>query len=295
MKHLIVTADDFGLSLPVNEAVETAFQTGILTGASLMVGAPAAADAVARAWRLPGLGVGLHLVLINGRPVLPPEQIPELVGPDGRFPDDEIRQGVKIFLHPAARRQMEAEVRAQFEAFRRTGLPLDYVDGHHHFHQHPSVLALLIALAREYDFGAVRLPYEPFRPSWRAQGDKFRTRLFNALFHWNRTRRMKARLRGAGLSCNDAIFGLNDSGGMGETRIRRFLEHLPDGVSELYCHPATCRWDGVDALRPDYQCVEEFAAVSSPALRAMAEHLGVRRTRFGALTRGTLAKETTVP
>ena len=91
MKRLIVTADDFGASLAVNEAVEQAHREGILTAASLMVAGDAAADAVARARAMPSLGVGLHLVLVEGRPVLPPESIPALVDQTGRFRCDMAR------------------------------------------------------------------------------------------------------------------------------------------------------------------------------------------------------------
>ena len=98
MRRLIVTADDFGLAVEVNQAVEAAHRDGILTGASLMVGAPAAADAVARAKALPSLKVGLHVVLVDGRPVLPPAAVPDLVGPDGAFIDDMPRAGVSFFF-----------------------------------------------------------------------------------------------------------------------------------------------------------------------------------------------------
>ena len=74
MKRLIVTADDFGLAVPVNEAVEQGHLGGILSAASLMVTGDAADDAVARARRLPRLAVGLHLVLVDGKPCLPPER-----------------------------------------------------------------------------------------------------------------------------------------------------------------------------------------------------------------------------
>src|SRR5690242_10542321 len=99
-RRLIVTADDFGLSLPVNEAVEKAHRHGILSAASLMVGAPAADDAIARARSMPTLGVGLHLTLLEGRPVLPPDKVPGLVGPDGRLSSDPVRFGVALFVSP---------------------------------------------------------------------------------------------------------------------------------------------------------------------------------------------------
>lgn len=97
-KRLIVTADDFGLSVPVNEAVERAHCEGVLSAASLMIGAPAVEDAVERARKLPSLGVGLHLTLLDGRPVLPPDQIPGLLGPDGRFFSDPLRLGILLYF-----------------------------------------------------------------------------------------------------------------------------------------------------------------------------------------------------
>jgi chitin disaccharide deacetylase len=168
MKRLVVTADDFGLATPVNEAVEVAHRRGILTAASLMVTASAAADAVERARTLPRLGVGLHLVLVDGRPALPPEQVSALVGADGRFLPDVWRAGIKIFCRAQARRQAAAEIRAQLEAFGRTGLVLDHVNAHHHFHLHPTVQAILLRLAPEFGIRAVRVPREPPVLAWRA-------------------------------------------------------------------------------------------------------------------------------
>src|SRR5215207_1757883 len=95
--RLIVCADDFGRDVAVNEAVEIAHRDGVLSTASLMVAAPAAADAVERARRLPGLGVGLHLVLVDGVPVLP---LGGLVRRDGRFDDNQLRAGLRYFFAP---------------------------------------------------------------------------------------------------------------------------------------------------------------------------------------------------
>ncbi|HVC57021.1 MAG TPA: ChbG/HpnK family deacetylase, partial [Stellaceae bacterium] len=107
-RRLIVTADDFGRDVAINEAVEAAHRDGILAGASLMVGAPEAADAVERARRLPGLRVGLHLVLTDGRPVLPPAELGRLVGSGGRFDDNQLRAGLRYFFTPGVRSQLAA-------------------------------------------------------------------------------------------------------------------------------------------------------------------------------------------
>ena len=162
LKYLIVTADDFGLADEVNQAVERAHLEGVLTAASLMVGAPAAVAAVEMAHRLPGLAIGLHLALVDAEPVLPAPAVPDLVDARGRFRASMARSAAGMFFLPRVRRQMLAEVRAQFEAFRATGLTLDHVTAHKHFHLHPSILSAILELAKEFGAPAVRAPLEPW-------------------------------------------------------------------------------------------------------------------------------------
>lgn len=274
MKRLIVTADDFGLTVPVNEAVEEGHRRGILTAASLMVTGEAAADAVARAKRLPKLGVGLHLVLVDGVPVLPPEQIPDLVGSDGRFSANVLAQGVRIFCLPAARRQLAAEIRAQLEAFRATGLALDHVNAHHHFHLHPTIHQALLRVAGEFGIRAIRLPLEPRLPD--------RPRGLSGLMEARHARRLRRRLDAARIAHNDHIFGLADTGAMTGAKVRRFLEDLPDGISEIYFHPATARpaeWPA------SYRCVDEAAALIDPEAAAIIARRGVAAIPFAGLER----------
>ncbi len=167
-KRFYFRADDFGLDTAVNEAVETAHRDGILTCASLMVGAMAAEDAVSRARRLPGLRVGLHLVLVEGRPVSPPDSVRDLVDEAGGFDNRMVRAGFRFFFRPRVRRQLAREIRAQFEAFRATGLRLDHVNAHKHIHLHPTVAGLILAIGREYGMTAMRVPAEPSGPLRRA-------------------------------------------------------------------------------------------------------------------------------
>ncbi len=284
MPRLIVTADDFGLAEPVNEAVEKAFNEGILSCASLMVTAPGAADAVRRARSLPGLGVGLHLVLVDGRPALPPEQIPDLVTADGRFHRGEVGIGVRLFMSGRVRVQAEAELRAQLDLFRATGLRLDHVNGHHHFHQHPTVVSILRRLAPDYGIKAVRLPLEPCAASWRAQRNRPVERFLGSLGLVPRLLRMRQRLSAVRIMCNDHLFGLHDSGQMVAQRLDRFLQFLPrQGVSEIYCHPATRKWSGPDALPEDYCCVDEFKAIAAPQRREFLRRSGIELISFAGI------------
>src|SRR5262249_30210968 len=158
LKRLIVTADDFGIAPEVNEAVEQAHRNGILSAASLMVTGRACADAVARARRNPKLRVGLHLVLTDGAPALSPERIPDLLDASGALRTDMVSAGIDIFLWPRVRRQVRAEIAAQLAAYRATGLALDHVNSHHHFHLHPTIAAEVIRAGSANGMRGIRLP-----------------------------------------------------------------------------------------------------------------------------------------
>jgi hopanoid biosynthesis associated protein HpnK len=285
VKQLIVTADDFGLAPAVNEAVEEAHRRGILSAASLMVTAPAAADAVARARRLPRLGVGLHLVLVDGRPALPPAEIPALVGRDGRFHPTPLRAGIRIFLSRRARAQLECEIRAQLRLFRATGLALDHVDAHHHFHLHPTVAATLVRLAPEYGIEAVRVPYERPLASWRATGDRLWRRIGAWIGQGLWAAALRRRLARAGIRSNDCVLGLSDSGSMRPERVGRYLAQLPEGVSELYVHAATAHWNGPDSWPSAYDCRREFEALTDTGIAAGLARQGIRPASFSTLAR----------
>jgi hopanoid biosynthesis associated protein HpnK len=260
-RRLILTADDFGLDEAVNEAVEQAHRDGVLTATSLMVSAPAARDAIARARRLPGLAVGLHIVLADGLPIQPLDRVASLVGPDGRFQDSPARAGVQYFFDPRARREVAAEIRAQFAAFHATGLPLDHVNGHTHLHVHPTVLSLILSIGRDYGMRAMRLPVEP-------PGHRFSARLAVSLAAAPWFALTRYRLRRAGIKYNDFTFGLFDTGAMVEATVLRQVANLPAGVGEMYFHPATRRAPALDRTMPHYRHEEEFQALTSPRLRA---------------------------
>jgi chitin disaccharide deacetylase len=263
--------------------VEKASRDGILTCASLMVGAPAARDAVARAQRLPGLRVGLHVVLVDGRPVLPPREVPELLRADGAFDDDMLRAGMRFFFSAAARRQLAAEIRAQLSAFRATGLVLDHVNTHKHFHIHPTIAALILAIGREFGMKAMRVPAEPMallRRAAAAEGGRVSPPLYAP---WIAL--LRRRLRRAGLTVNDHLLGLAWSGKMTEARVLRLIEGLPSGTTELYCHPATAQTPSLARTMPDYLPAEELAALVSPAVRRLVERSGIELVSYGDLSR----------
>ncbi len=280
MKRVIITGDDFGLAVPINEAVCAAHAGGILTATSLMVGADGTEDAVARARDLPSLRVGLHLVLVEGRPVLPPTEVPDLVNAHGEFSSFLVRAGFNYFFRPRVRKQLEAEIRAQFEAFEKTGLRLDHVNAHNHMHLHPTILGLILKVGGEYGLSAVRVPYEPPLQSWRASGKALTGRVAEWGFLWPWLSLMKKRLRKARVLSNDFVFGLADSGAMTTDLVLRFLRLLPDGVTEMYFHPSTRRCPEIDRSMPDYQHEEEFQALTDKSVLTACEAVGAQRIAF---------------
>ena len=275
MKNLIVTADDFGAAVEVNEAVERAHRDGILSAASLMVAGAAAGDAVARAKTMPKLRVGLHLVLVEGKPVLPAGAVPDLVDASGHFRTDMARAGAAMFFLPKVRAQLRAEIEAQFAAFAATGLTFDHVNAHKHFHLHPTIARLMVEIGKDYGVKGARVPLEPQAVLARIEPHKASGVVaLTAPF----ARGLKRRFRQAGIGAPDSVFGLAWSGAMTPARVRGLIEHLPEGLSEIYLHPATGPYAG---SAPGYQYKGELAALTDPDLPSLLAAKAIRTGGFG--------------
>lgn len=273
-RKLVVTADDFGAAVEVNDAVEQAHTNGILTAASLMVAAPAAADAVARAKMLPRLRVGLHIVLVEGKPMLPAGAVPDLVDASGSFRTDMAASAVNMFFLPRVRHQLEAEIAAQFEAFAATGLSLDHVNTHKHFHLHPTIASTILRVGKRHGLRAMRVPLEPHHVLRRAEP---LSKLPSALATAPWAMLSRARLRAAGMKVPDQVFGLAWSGAMTTVRVRNLIDLLPEGLTELYLHPATGPYAG---SAPGYRYAEEFAALMAPRVVEAARNSAILRGGF---------------
>jgi chitin disaccharide deacetylase len=267
MRAVILNADDLGLSPEVNAAIEHAHRAGSLNAASLMVGEPAAAEGIALAHRNPGLAIGLHLTLTDGTPTLPPDRLPHLVQPNGRFRDDMAGLGLTLAASADARGQLRAEVAAQFAAFRATGLACDHLNAHRHFHLHPIIAAVAFREAARQGVRAVRIPWEPSAliravdPS--AQTQPRTLQPFASLL-----RRLAAR---HGLRAPDRVVGVAWSGAFTADRLAAILPRLPAGTTEVYLHPATA--GGFPGAAPGYRYAEELAALTDPRVRAAAARM----------------------
>lgn len=283
MKKIIITGDDFGLALPVNEAIVEAHEKGILTTASLMVGAKFFQDAVDRARKCPSLRVGLHITLVEGKPVLPPKDVPDLIDANGEFSTKLARAGFEFFFYPGIRKQLESEIRAQFDAFHKTGLALDHVNAHNHMHLHPTILRLLLKIGKDYGLRAVRLPNEPPVRSWRAAKNFLGSRLVSWIFLYPWMRLMKSTMRRAQVKHNEFLFGMTDSGSMTANLVLRIVRNLPQGVTEVCFHPATRRCEEIDRTMPAYKHEDEFKGLISETTAHALQTAGLKPIAFSDL------------
>jgi hopanoid biosynthesis associated protein HpnK len=269
VRQLAFTADDFGISARVNAAVIQAARDGVLTGTSWMAGAPAADDALTVAHELPELAIGVHLTFVMGRAVLPPRLVPALVDAEGYFPRSPVRQGVRLAASRAGRDQLRAELRAQIERCLAAGYTPRHLDAHLDFQVHPAVFPIVAALAREYRIAAVRVPRDPLRPALAFDRRHAARKLAEAAIFAVLCRRAVAIARAHGLRVADRVYGHHQTGAVDERYLLEVVRNLPEGVSELYCHPGAAAGDD-----------GELAAIVSPRVRAACDDAGIERRHY---------------
>lgn len=266
--RLIVNADDFGLSHFANVAIIRAHREGILTSASLMVNEPGFAEAVRLAKENPALGVGLHLTLVYGHAALSPEKIPSLVNAQGAFSYSPAGTGMKYFFNRRLRDQLRAEIHAQFEKFRATGLLLDHVNGHLHFHLHPAIFKILMDDSETLGITHLRFTRDCFSRSRKMSRGKFFTRLTHAVIFEMLSRRARKILAAKKIRHAQITFGLLQDSCVDEEYILKLLPELPPGDSELYSHPS------LDKFK------HEFDALISPRVKEKIKSLGIELIRY---------------
>jgi hopanoid biosynthesis associated protein HpnK len=268
LRRLIVNADDFGRSHSINEAVIRAHKEGILTTASLMVNEPAFDEAVALAKSNPTLGVGLHLTLLCGHSSLPTEQIPGLVNGKREFTNSPGVAGFRYFFCRKLRAQLRAEIQAQFQKFRDTGLSLDHVNGHLHLHLHPVIFNILMEDAGHLGIQRLRLTFDPFALNLRLASGHYIYRALHALIYHLLSGCARPVLEKRNIRHTRTVFGLLQNARVDENYITRLLPCLPSGDSELYSHPSLDEF------------MNEFQALISRRVREQVEKLGIKLIRY---------------
>ena len=273
-RRLIVNADDFGISETVNEAVIRAFTEGVLTSCSLMVTGEAFEHAVGLAHAHPGLAVGIHLVTVLGRAVLPSTEIPTLVDAAGNFAANSVVAGLKYYFSPQARRELHRELSAQFEKFAATGLRLSHIDGHLHMHVHPVVFRAAVELGTRYGVRRMRVPQEEYRLAVNFNRQHASTKALYTLLFGQLARRMQRQLRASGFVYAERVYGNLHSGEMDEQYFLYMLDNLHADTNEIYFHPAVYPAD-CPLNAAAQQSMREFAALMSPAVRRRVHEFGI--------------------
>lgn len=283
MRRLIVNADDFGLTEGVNAAVVELNRAGALTSATLMATANSFNEAVSDAKTLPSLGVGCHIVLVDGTPALPAEKIPSLIDPSA--PNNaQFRPKLSGFVTDLLRgrisdSEIEVEATAQIQKLKAAGIAVTHVDTHKHTHMFPRVLRPLLRAALACGVKAIR---NPFEPNWS----------LNATANAGHVRKMQVRLlrsqsasftqevTRAGLHTTDGAIGVLATGTLDAQTIRSLLVAMPDGTWELVCHPGY----NDAALQQERTRLLASREVERTALLETIPNADVERIHFGQLS-----------
>jgi hopanoid biosynthesis associated protein HpnK len=288
MKTLIVNGDDFGLTRGVNAGIVRAFSEGILTSTTLMANADAFDDAVTLARANPGLGVGCHLVLVGGQTVAPAGDVPSLADKRGKLPASLLALVGKLGCGMIHNRDIETELRAQIERVRRAGIEPTHVDTHKHTHSHPRVMEALARVAGEMGIRRVRKPFEDPR-NFLGVGPRRNGRLpvkqraLAAAAH-TAAPLFRRLAKSHGLLTPDHFYGLGATGRLEREAILDLLERLPDGASELMCHPGICDADlERTPTRLKRQREAELAALTAAGLREAVAERGIRLVSYREL------------
>ena len=292
MRELIVNADDFGLTRRVSQGILDAHRNGIVTSTTLLANGSAFGDAVSMSRRAPQLGIGVHLNLSEGAPVSPPFTIPSLVDAQGALHLTPGRLGAGILQRKVSLSDVERELHAQIEKVLRADISPTHLDGHKHIHVLPGISAVVIRLAQQFGIRNVRCPVEErlklaglLRHSRGAQTPVVKQyivgRAVSRVAH-----RFKERLETAGLICPEHFYGLSETGFLNLQVVQEILNRLPEGISELMCHPghvdAELRGTGTRLLA---QREVEIQALTAPRIITLVADQNIRLVSYRDLTR----------
>ena len=286
MTRLILNADDFGLTPGVNHSILDLHRHGALTSATLMATADYT-DEAASGTMASGLGVGCHVVLVDGQPALPAESVPTLAPKGGAFRPTLGSFVLDLMRGRIPESQIEAEAIAQIRRLQNAGIHPTHVDTHKHTHMFARVLRPLICAALQCGVRAVR---NPFEPDWAIQATRHAPRLRRMQVRALSTqRRTFLRLvREAGLATTDGAIGVVATGTFNAETVQSLLSTMPPGTWELVCHPGYLdpNLEKVHTRLRESRAVEHTALLETvPGF--LSSHPEVVPIHFGQLTGGT--------
>lgn len=274
MKRAIVTADDLGKSRAINRGIEQGYREGIITSTSLMVNGEAWEDALQIMEGAPGLDTGLHLNLVEGRPISSPDAIPTLVGSEGRFYPGYQPFLRAVYLGKIALEDLEKEIRAQIERFLELHETITHLDSHQHIHLAPKIWHMLIRLSREYPIKSLRLPVERVMPRL-LEGSSLRGLMKPCLLRLAGLGARKEAERNQ-IKIPEHFVGVMDSGKINSHTLETLFNDLKDGVTEIMTHPGIEN----DPSRKEYWMKEELEALLNHQIQARIREKGIELISF---------------
>jgi chitin disaccharide deacetylase len=243
VRRLIINADDFGLTSGVNRAIVEAHEGGIVTSATLMANGQAFDEAVSLAQARPRLGVGCHVVLVDGAPLVRGTAPNSLIDPRSTTTGTpRFREGISKFaalalLGRLAPEEIEAEAAAQIGKLQASGIAVTHLDSHKHTHVFPHILKPLLRAAQARGVRAIRNPFERVRSSQLVARPGLWRRWTEVGVLGGLAKQFRGAVRQAGMATPDGTFAIVVTGALDERLLRRMVERLPDGTWELVCHP----------------------------------------------------------
>jgi predicted glycoside hydrolase/deacetylase ChbG (UPF0249 family) len=291
VKNLIVNADDLGWTDGVNRGILEAFHHGIVTSTSLLANGAAFAGGVEAARSAPGLGVGVHLNLSDGPPMAERETITSLLNDDGEFAGGPERLLLRRVRRGLILGEVESEWDAQIQKVRDAGIAPTHLDGHKHVHMLPGLFEIALKLAKRHDIGAIRVSLEA--SSLRAalsSGKKLHAGV--VLKQGVQARGLKLLARDAreqaehaGISTTDYFCGIAQTGELTREGLAQFVKSLPDGTTELICHPgyADAALQKTQTRLQDSRQTE-LQILTDTGIRNLVASLGIRLIDYGFVT-----------
>jgi len=279
LKQIILNADDFGRHELINRAVERCVADGVLRSATLMPGGAAFDDAAALAARTSALGVGIHLTLVNGNPVLPPAAIPSLVTETGVFVDDHTAFAMRLLRGRVSLDEVRAELAAQLRRVEAAGIHPTHADSHQHMHVLPHIIDIVLDLCRAAKIPAMRAPRAPlFAGNFGGVGQLIGRTGLAVL-----ARRAATKARRRGIAVPDHFAGIVAGEAVDTAALTQIAAQLADGTTEVMLHPGTDSTALIRDCRWQHDFAAELAAACAPEVRAALAAEGAAVVNFQAL------------